>query len=77
MPKVGYVLPTREYIMTGRPEAGPLLDLAARAEALGFDSVWVGDSIIARPRHEALTLLAAIAVRAPTITIGKIGRAHV
>ncbi|MBT5048929.1 MAG: LLM class flavin-dependent oxidoreductase [Rhodospirillaceae bacterium] len=70
MPKVGYVLPTREYIMTGRPEAGPLFDLAARAEALGFDSVWVGDSIIARPRHEALTLLAAIAVRAPTLTIG-------
>ena len=47
MPKVGYVLPTREYIMTGRPEAAPLLDLAAKAEELGFDSVWVGDSLVA------------------------------
>lgn len=70
VPKVGYVLPTREYIMTGRPEARPLLDLAGKAEALGFDSVWVGDSLVARPRHEALTLLAAIAVRAPALTLG-------
>ena len=70
MPKLGYVLPTREYIMTGRHEAAPLLDLAAQAEALGFESVWVGDSIVARPRHEPLTLLAAIAVRAPSVTLG-------
>ncbi len=69
-PKVGYVLPTREQVMRGRPEAAPLLDLAARAEALGFDSVWVGDSLLARPRHEPLTLLAAIAVRAPRVTLG-------
>ena len=32
-----------------------------RAEALGLDSVWVGDSILARPRFEPLTTLAAIA----------------
>ena len=69
-PKVGYVLPTREQVMRGRPEAKPLLDLAAKAEALGFDSVWVGDSLLARPRHEPLSLLAAIAVRAPSLTLG-------
>ena len=57
-PKIGYLLPTREQIMEGRPEAKPLLDLAARAEAEGFDSVWVGDSLTARPRHDPLTLLA-------------------
>ena len=28
--------------MEGRPETAPLLELAARAENLGFDSVWVG-----------------------------------
>ena len=48
--KLGYLLPTREQIMEGRPEAAPLLALAARAEASGFDSVWVGDSLLARPR---------------------------
>ena len=70
MPKMGYVLPTREHVMKGCPEAAPLLALAAKAEVLGFDSVWVGDSLLARPRHEPLSLLAAIAVRAPGVTLG-------
>ena len=60
-PKLGYLLPTREQIMEGRAGGGPLLALAARAEALGYDSVWVGDSLLARPRHEPLTLLAGVA----------------
>src|ERR1700740_3664675 len=68
--KFGYLLPTRERIMEGRPDAGPLLDLAARAEALGYDSIWVGDSLLARPRHEPLTLLAGLAGRVPQVTLG-------
>jgi len=69
-PRLGYLLPTREQIMEGRPETGPLLDLATRAEALGFDSVWVGDSLLARPRHDPLTLLAGVAGRVPRVQIG-------
>src|SRR2546429_1314935 len=69
-PKIGYLLPTRERVMEGRPETGPLLDLAARAEGLGFDSVWVGDSLLARPRHEPLTLLAAVASRVRRVELG-------
>jgi alkanesulfonate monooxygenase SsuD/methylene tetrahydromethanopterin reductase-like flavin-dependent oxidoreductase (luciferase family) len=69
-PKLGYLLPTRERIMQGEPETGPILALAARAEALGFDSVWVGDSLLARPRHEPLTLLAGVAGRVPRIALG-------
>ncbi len=69
-PKLGYLLPTRERIMEGRPEAAPLLDLATRAEAEGFDSVWIGDSITARPRHDPLTLLAGVAGRVPRIELG-------
>jgi alkanesulfonate monooxygenase SsuD/methylene tetrahydromethanopterin reductase-like flavin-dependent oxidoreductase (luciferase family) len=69
-PKIGYLLPTREQIMEGRPETGPLLKLAERARTLGFDSVWVGDSLTARPRHDPLTLLAAVAGRVPGLTIG-------
>ena len=34
--KIGYLLPTRESIMEGRPEAEPLLNLAERAEGLGW-----------------------------------------
>lgn len=69
-PRIGYLLPTREQIMEGRHEARPLLDLAARAEGLGFDSIWIGDSLIARPRHDPLTLLAAVAARVPRVQIG-------
>jgi alkanesulfonate monooxygenase SsuD/methylene tetrahydromethanopterin reductase-like flavin-dependent oxidoreductase (luciferase family) len=56
--------------MEGRPETTPLLDLAMRAENLGFDSVWVGDSLLARPRHDPLTLLAAVAARTQRVTLG-------
>ena len=57
--RIGYLLPTREQIMAGQPEATTLLALAERAENLGFDSIWAGDFLLARPRHEPLTLLAA------------------
>lgn len=69
-PKLGYLLPTRERIMEGRPETGPLLTLAERAEALGYDSVWVGDSLLARPRHAPLTMLAGIAGRTRRLELG-------
>ncbi|MBV9827276.1 MAG: LLM class flavin-dependent oxidoreductase [Alphaproteobacteria bacterium] len=69
-PRIGYLLPTREQVMQGRPEAAPLLALAERAEGLGFDSIWVGDSITARPRHEPLTLLSAVAARTRHAELG-------
>src|SRR5471032_2217843 len=70
MPRLGYLLPTRERIMEGAHETGPLLALAEKAEALGFDSVWVGDSLLARPRHDPLTLLAAVAARTRRVELG-------
>ena len=51
-------------------ETAPLLTMAERAEAAGFDSVWIGDSLVARPRHEPLTLMAAIAARTRRVRIG-------
>ena len=68
--RIGYLLPTREKIMAGEPATEPLLDLAARAERLGFDAIWVGDSLFARPRHDPLTLLAGVAGRVPRIELG-------
>ncbi len=70
MPRLGYLLPTRERVMEGQPETASLLALAERAEALGFDSVWVGDSLLARPRHDPLTLLAAVAARTRKVEMG-------
>src|SRR5579872_2613734 len=69
-PKLGYLLPTRERIMEGEPTTAVLLDLAEQAEALGYDSIWVGDSLLARPRHEPLTLLAGVAGRVPRVQLG-------
>ncbi len=69
-PRIGYLLPTREQTMAGRPEALPLLALAERAAGLGFDSIWVGDLLLARPRHDPLTLLAAVAARVPRVELG-------
>lgn len=68
--KLGYLLPTREQIMQGKPDAAALLALAERAEGAGLDSVWVGDSLLARPRHEPLILLAGVAGRVPRVELG-------
>jgi probable F420-dependent oxidoreductase len=54
----------------GTPDLAKIIDLAELAEGLGFDSVWVGDSILARPRLEALTTLAAIAARTKQVKLG-------
>ena len=68
--RIGYLLPTRESVMEDHPEAGPLLTLGERAETLGYDSLWVGDSLMALPRHEPITLLAAVAARTKRVALG-------
>lgn len=67
----GLLLPTREAVMAQAiPDLQPLLTLAMHAEAAGLDSVWVGDSILARPRLEAFTTLAAVAARTQRLRLG-------
>lgn len=70
MTRVGLLLPTREAAVSGDWDARRLVDLARRAEDAGFDSVWAGDSLLARPRLEPLTLLTAVAVATHSITLG-------
>ena len=68
--KVGYLLPTRERVMAGVHETGRILELAKRCEAVGMDSVWLGDSLFAKPRHDPITLMSAIAARTKRVEIG-------
>ena len=68
--KLGYLLPTRENIMNGNQSTQDLLNMAKCAVDFGFDSVWVGDSLLARPRHEPMTLLSAVTLAVPGTQIG-------
>jgi len=67
---LGLNLNNREALIApdyGLPE---LLDLAQRAEEMGFDSVWVGDSLLSKPRYEPLALLAALSQRTSRVRLG-------
>jgi len=70
--KLGVLLPTRGLVMRDeQPQnANLVLDMAQRAEAAGLDSVWVGDSLTAKPRLEPLTTLAAIATQTQRVRLG-------
>lgn len=51
--------------------AADLLDMAELAESCdAVDSVWVGDSLLAQPRLESLTLLAALTARTRRVLLG-------
>ncbi|MEV0622682.1 LLM class flavin-dependent oxidoreductase [Nonomuraea sp. NPDC050404] len=67
---IGYLLPTRDQTARGDHETEQLVDQARRAESLGFDSVWAGDSPVTRPRADPLLLLAAVAIATRGITLG-------
>lgn len=57
----GLTLANRGVII-GAVKASDLLRLTEHAEASGaFDTVWVGDSLLAKPRLESVTLLSALA----------------
>ena len=67
--KVGILLPSRDAVALGWP-ARDLIDMAAEAEAVGYDSVWLGESLVARPRYEPMTMLAAIAASTTRVALG-------
>jgi alkanesulfonate monooxygenase SsuD/methylene tetrahydromethanopterin reductase-like flavin-dependent oxidoreductase (luciferase family) len=57
----GLILANRAVVL-GAVKARDLLDIAGEAERSGiFDAVWVGDSLLAKPRLESVTLLSALA----------------
>lgn len=70
MTSFGYLLPTRDNVVRGDDEVRPLVEQARLAEALGFDSVWAGDSPVTRPRADLLTVLAAAAAVTDRVTLG-------
>src|SRR5262249_2532471 len=57
----GLILANRAVVL-GAVKVPDLVDLTVQAERSGFfDAVWAGDSLLAKPRLESVTLLAALA----------------
>lgn len=71
-PKLGVLLPTRGILLRGdQPDnADRVFRIADRVEAAGLDSVWVGDSLVAKPRLEPLATLGALAARTSRVRLG-------
>src|SRR5437899_216038 len=70
MTVIGLLLPSREALLWGDSDLSFVVGAARRAEEAGYDSVWVGDSLLARPRGEPLALLAAVAGATSRVTLG-------
>jgi alkanesulfonate monooxygenase SsuD/methylene tetrahydromethanopterin reductase-like flavin-dependent oxidoreductase (luciferase family) len=69
-PATGLLLPSREALLWGNSDLAFVIEAARRAEKAGYDSVWAGDSLLARPRGEPLTLLAGVAGATSRVTLG-------
>lgn len=70
--KWGLSLPNRGALF-GLTEMDELIECATVAEQSSiFESVWVGDSLIHKPRLEAITMLAALATHTRKVRLGTI-----
>ena len=66
----GLTLSNRALVTRGTPPKA-LIDMAVAAEASGaVDAIWVGDSILSKPRLECIPLLGAIAARTSHVKLG-------
>ena len=69
-PSFGLTLSNRAVVL-GVVKASDLIDLTVEAEASGaFDAVWAGDSLLAKPRLESVTLLSALAGATRRVRLG-------
>ena len=66
----GVNLNNREPLIAPGYGMPQLLDLSQTVEGLGFDSVWVGDSLFSKPRYEAISLLSALSQRTSKVKLG-------
>jgi alkanesulfonate monooxygenase SsuD/methylene tetrahydromethanopterin reductase-like flavin-dependent oxidoreductase (luciferase family) len=69
-PSIGLTLSNRAVVL-GRVTVRELAELTQRAEASGvLDTVWAGDSLLAKPRLEAVTLLSTLAGLTSRVRLG-------
>jgi alkanesulfonate monooxygenase SsuD/methylene tetrahydromethanopterin reductase-like flavin-dependent oxidoreductase (luciferase family) len=70
--RIGVLVPTRGVVMHSarRPPVETCWTMARLADEAGYDAVWVGDSIVAKPRLEPLTTLAYLAGITTRVRLG-------
>jgi len=70
--RLGILIPTRGAVMQSarRPPVEECWAMARGADQAGFDAVWVGDSVVAKPRLEAMTTLAYLAGITSRVRLG-------
>src|SRR5271154_1669226 len=67
--RFGLTLPNRG-VFIGATTVEEMLKMGEWADSAGWDSVWVGDSIFAKPRLDAIVLLGALAARTKRVRLG-------
>lgn len=70
MPKIGINLNNREPLLLEDYSVDDMFNMGERAEELGFDSIWVGDNLLEKPRLEPLSCLAKIAGITESVKLG-------
>jgi alkanesulfonate monooxygenase SsuD/methylene tetrahydromethanopterin reductase-like flavin-dependent oxidoreductase (luciferase family) len=70
--RIGILIPTRGAVMQSarRPPLDECWAMARHADREGYDAVWVGDSVVAKPRLEPLTTLAFIGAMTERVRLG-------
>jgi len=70
--RIGVLVPTRAVVMESarRPPVETCWTMARLADQAGYDAVWVGDSIVAKPRLEPLTSLVYLAGITTRVRLG-------
>jgi alkanesulfonate monooxygenase SsuD/methylene tetrahydromethanopterin reductase-like flavin-dependent oxidoreductase (luciferase family) len=67
---VSFTLPNRG-VLFGVTTVEEMLELAHEADQTGlFQAVWVGDSLLGKPRLESISLLSALAARTQQVKLG-------
>ena len=66
----GFTIPQRG-VFFGIATWPEMIAMAAKADQIPlFDSVWVGDSVMAKPRPESIVLLGALAAATSRVKLG-------
>jgi alkanesulfonate monooxygenase SsuD/methylene tetrahydromethanopterin reductase-like flavin-dependent oxidoreductase (luciferase family) len=70
--RLGILIPTRGAVMQSarRPPVDECWEMARHADRSGYDAVWVGDSVVAKPRLEPLTTLGYLAGITTRVRLG-------